>query len=338
MRDGKLATIGAKKAKRAAARAGTPVAGLNYHRRLPQGSATLWPHRRGRSRSRRHPGPFPHLIRVLATQRRHQRYFGHDKPMILVDDRAAPLVLLAALFRMISILLGLGHRGPFLLPAQASILTAVVGSQHRSSETSRPLRARQSRLNCSETAPGSQSRTPQRAFTFAVPFWTDASYLAHMRFEVSVVASARGRQKFHLRSCRSAHKKRPRCVGGAKKTLPIDFDVNAGTPFSPNLHLWFPDTPSFLDGYVRFTDGLADRHVRRQGAVFAAKRADTVSITYFCGARGQRKKGRACQRSRDSQSMSCSHSEISMTFSTYVNASVGMVFRGPSHHVVSPIG
>jgi hypothetical protein len=118
--------------------------------------------------------------------------------------------------------------------------------------------------------------------------------------------------------------KRPRCVGGAKKTLPIDFDVNAGAPFSPNLHLWFPDTPSFLDGYVRFTDGLADSHIRRPGAVFAAKRTDTVSITYFCGARGQRKKGRTCQRSRDSQSTSCSHSEISLNFSTYVNAPVGM--------------
>ena len=41
--------------------------------------------------------------------------------------------------------------------------------------------------------------------------------------------------------------KRPRCVGGAKKALPIDFDVNAGTPFSPNFHIRFPDTPSFLD-------------------------------------------------------------------------------------------
>jgi hypothetical protein len=97
--------------------------------------------------------------------------------------------------------------------------------------------------------------------------------------------------------------------GGAKKTLPIDFDVNAGTPFSPNFHIRFPNAPSFLDGYIRFTDGLADRHVGRPSAVFAAKWADTVSITYFSGAHGQRKKGRACQRSRNSQNTSCSHFE-----------------------------
>ena len=72
------------------------------------------------------------------------------------------------------------------------------------------------------------------------------------------------------------------------KTLPIDFDIHAGTPFSPNFHIRFPDTSAFLDGYVRFTDGLADRRVRRPGAVFAAKWANTVSITYFRGARGQR--------------------------------------------------
>ena len=97
--------------------------------------------------------------------------------------------------------------------------------------------------------------------------------------------------------------------GGAKTTLPIDFDVNAGTPFSPNFHIRFPNTPSFLHGYVGFTDGLADRHVRGPGAVFAAKWANTVSITYFRGARGQRQKDRACQRSRESQSTSCSHFE-----------------------------
>jgi hypothetical protein len=80
-------------------------------------------------------------------------------------------------------------------------------------------------------------------------------------------------------------------AGGAKKTLPIDLDVYAGTPFSPNFHIRFPDTPSFLDGYVRFADGLADRRVPRPGAVFAAKWANAVSITYFRGDRGQRQKG-----------------------------------------------
>ena len=88
----------------------------------------------------------------------------------------------------------------------------------------------------------------------------------------------------------SAKEKAP-LRGRGQEDLSIDFDVNAGTPFSPNFHIRFPDTPSFLDGYVRFTDGLADRHVRRPGTVFAAQWADTVSITYFRGARGQRKKG-----------------------------------------------
>ena len=40
-----------------------------------------------------------------------QPVVGHDKPMILVHDRAALLGLLTALFRMISKLLRLGHRG-----------------------------------------------------------------------------------------------------------------------------------------------------------------------------------------------------------------------------------
>jgi hypothetical protein len=43
-----------------------------------------------------------------------QPFVGHDKPMILVHDRAALLGLLTALFRMISKLLRLGHRGHFL--------------------------------------------------------------------------------------------------------------------------------------------------------------------------------------------------------------------------------
>jgi hypothetical protein len=72
------------------------------------------------------------------------------------------------------------------------------------------------------------------------------------------------------------------------KTLPIDFYIHAGTPFSFNFHIRFSDTPAFLNGYVRFTDGLADRGVGRPGAVFAAKWPNTISITYFRGVRGQR--------------------------------------------------
>jgi hypothetical protein len=34
------------------------------------------------------------------------------------------------------------------------------------------------------------------------------------------------------------------------KTLPIDFYIHAGMPFSPNFHIRFPDTPAFLNGYV----------------------------------------------------------------------------------------
>ena len=105
----------------------------------------------------------------------------------------------------------------------------------------------------------------------------------------------------------SAKEKAP-LHGRGQDDLSIDFDVDAGTPFSPNFHIRFPDTPSFLDGYVRFTNGLADRHVRRPGAVFAAQRADTVSITHFRGGRRQRKNGGTCQRRRDSQNV-CTHLE-----------------------------
>ena len=88
----------------------------------------------------------------------------------------------------------------------------------------------------------------------------------------------------------SAKEKAP-LRGRGQEDLSIDFDVNAGTPFSPNFHIRFPDTPSFLDGYIRFADGLADRRVRRPSAVFAAKWANAVPITYFGGDRGQRQKG-----------------------------------------------
>jgi len=72
------------------------------------------------------------------------------------------------------------------------------------------------------------------------------------------------------------------------KTLPIDFYIHAGTPFSFNFHIRFSDTPAFLNGYVRFTHGLADRRLGRPRAAFAAKWPNTISITYFRGVRGQR--------------------------------------------------
>ena len=96
---------------------------------------------------------------------------------------------------------------------------------------------------------------------------------------------------FHLGPDRSMPLKKGPVRGGALKTLPIDFYIHARTPFSPNFHIRFPDTPALLDGYVRFADGFANRRVGRPGAVFAAKWANAVSITYFCGDRGQRQKG-----------------------------------------------
>ena len=81
------------------------------------GTATLWSHRR-QAGSRRYPGPFQSTLFVSAPHSgvlgHPQPFVGHDKPMILVHDRAALLGLLTAHFRMISKLLRLGHRGHFL--------------------------------------------------------------------------------------------------------------------------------------------------------------------------------------------------------------------------------
>jgi hypothetical protein len=84
----------------------------------------------------------------------------------------------------------------------------------------------------------------------------------------------------------------------------IYFHVNAGAAFSPDFHIRFSHTPTLLDCHIGLADSLADRHVRCTGAVFAAERADAVSVAYFRGARGQRKKCGNSHRTRDSENVS----------------------------------
>jgi hypothetical protein len=74
--------------------------------------------------------------------------------------------------------------------------------------------------------------------------------------------------------------------GTGPEDLSADLNIDAGAPFSPNFHVRFPDTPALLDGYLRFTNGLADRHISVSRALLATQRANTVSVAYFGGARG----------------------------------------------------
>jgi hypothetical protein len=87
----------------------------------------------------------------------------------------------------------------------------------------------------------------------------------------------------------------------------IYFYVNAGAPFSPDLHIRFSHTPTLLDCYVGLTNAPPDCRVGGTGAVFAAERPDAVSVAHFRSVCRQRKNGGTCQSRRDNQNMSCTH-------------------------------
>jgi hypothetical protein len=115
---------------------------------------------------------------------------------------------------------------------------------------------------------------------------------------------------------RTVAKRRPRrCGRGLNSSTDVDFD--AGTRRSDfnarvasDLDPWLPYVTALLDGYIGVSGAATHRQIAvLMHALFAAQRADTISVAHPVSACRHGKKGGTRHCGSGDIEMSCSHLE-----------------------------